>query len=87
MSKSVVLITGCNGLIGEAAARALASDYHTVGADVTDPPDDTPLAEVRHMDVTSHERGADSGVPDGASRGIHSNASVTSAAPAPSSRG
>lgn len=53
MSKPVVLITGCNGLIGEATARALGADYHTLGADVTDPPGDTPLDEVRHMDVTS----------------------------------
>lgn len=53
MSKPVVLITGSNGFIGEAAARALGSDYHTLGVDIEEPSDDTPLDEVRHMDLTS----------------------------------
>ncbi|HKJ02582.1 MAG TPA: NAD(P)-dependent oxidoreductase [Longimicrobiales bacterium] len=53
MSKPNVLITGCNGLIGEAVARRLLSEYHLIGADVSDPPEDSPLDEVRHMDVTS----------------------------------
>lgn len=53
MSKPVVLITGCNGLIGEATARALGSEYVKVGADIAEPSRDTPLDEVRHMDVTS----------------------------------
>lgn len=55
MRRPVVLITGSNGLIGEATARALGSDYLTIGADILDPSDDTPLDEVRHMDITSDQ--------------------------------
>ncbi len=53
MSRSTVLITGCNGLIGEALTRRLGSDFDVIGADISDPPEDNPLAEFRHVDLSS----------------------------------
>lgn len=53
MTRPIVVMTGCNGLIGQAVARRLASDYHLIGLDVTEPPADTAIHETRYADVTS----------------------------------
>lgn len=53
MPESTILITGCNGLLGTAVGRRLAPDHHLIGADVTEPDPDSPMDEIRHMDITS----------------------------------
>jgi nucleoside-diphosphate-sugar epimerase len=53
MNRPIVLITGCNGLLGQAVANRLASTYHLIGLDVSEPPDDTAVNETRYTDLTS----------------------------------
>lgn len=53
MSRPIVLMTGCNGFIGQAVARRLAPEYHLIGLDVTPAPPDSPVHELRYTDVTS----------------------------------
>jgi len=53
MDRPIVVMTGCNGLIGQAVARRLASDYHLIGLDVSEPPADTPVHDTRYADLTS----------------------------------
>lgn len=53
MSSPIVVLTGCNGLIGQSVARRLATRYQLVGLDVTDPPSDSAVQDTRYTDLTS----------------------------------
>jgi len=53
MKRPIVVMTGCNGLIGQAVARRLVSDHHVIGLDVSEPPPDTPVHETLDADLTS----------------------------------
>jgi nucleoside-diphosphate-sugar epimerase len=50
--KPVILITGSEGLIGDALVRALSRDYHTVGFDVTRPQKDPEELDFINCDLT-----------------------------------